>query len=128
MDVGGPFERVGVDILEMPPTEKENRYIVVFMDYLTKWVEAFPTADQTSETIARLLVERVICQHGAPKELLSDRGPNLLSSLILDICNLMGMKKTNTTAYHPQTDGLVENFNSTLRAMIAKHAKTFGRD
>ena len=128
IDVGGPFERVGVDILEMPPTEKENRYIVVFMDYLTKWVEAFPTADQTSETIARLLVERVICQHGAPKELLSDRGPNLLSSLILDICNLMGMKKTNTTAYHPQTDGLVENFNRTLRAMIAKHAKTFGRD
>ena len=37
---------------------------------------AFPTADQTSDTIARLLVERIICQHGAPKEL-SDRGPNL---------------------------------------------------
>jgi len=39
----------------------------------------------------------------------------------------MGMKKTNTTAYHPQTDGLAENFNRTLRAMIAKRAKTFGR-
>ena len=128
IEVGGPFERVGVDILEMPPTERENRYIVVFMDYLTKWVEAFPTADQTSETIAHLLVERIICQHGAPKELLSDRGPNLLSNLILDICDLMGMKKTNTTAYHPQTDGLVENFNRTLRAMIAKHSRKFGRD
>ena len=46
----------------------------------------------------------------------------------LYICNLMGMKKTNKrqTTYHPQTDGLVENFNCTLRAMIAKHAKTFG--
>ena len=128
IEVGGPFERVGIDILEMPPTERENRYIVVFMDYLTKWVEAFPTSDQTSETIARLLMERIICQHGAPKESLSDRGPNLLSTLMLDICNLMGTKKTNTTAYHPQTDGLVENFNRTLRAMIAKHAKKFGRD
>ena len=97
------------------------------MDYLTKWVDTFPTADQTSDTIARLLVERIICQHGAPKEL-SDRGPNILSALMLDICSLMGVKKTNTTAYHPQLDGLVENFNRTLRAMIAKHAKKFGRD
>ena len=127
IEVGGPFERVGVDILEMPPTERENRYIVVFVDYLTKWVKTFPTSDQTSETIARLLVERIICQHGAPKELLSDRGPNLLSMLMLDICNLMGMKKINTTAYHPQTDGLVENFNRALRAMITRHAKKFGR-
>ena len=88
-----PFEQVGVDILEMPPTERENHYIVVFMNYLTKWVEPFPTADQTSDTIARLLVERVICQHGAPKELLSDHGPNLLSSLIHDVCSLMSTKK-----------------------------------
>ena len=47
---------------------------------------------------------------------------------MLDICSLMGVKKTNTTAYHPQSDGLVENFNRTLRAIIAKHAKKFGRD
>ena len=40
----------------------------------------------------------------------------------------MGVKKTNTTAYYPQSDGFIENFNRTLRAMIAKHAKKFGRD
>ena len=128
LDVGGPFERIGVDILEMPKTERGNSYIIVFMDYLTKWPEAYAISNQSSETIARLLVENVICHHGVPKELLSDRGPNLLSNLILDICNLMGIKKVNTTAYHPQTDGLVENFNRTLRAMIAKHTKKFGRE
>ncbi len=40
----------------------------------------------------------------------------------------MGVSRSKTTAYHPQTDGLVENFNLTLKAMIAKHAKTFGSD
>ena len=49
--VSGPFKRVGVDIMQMPQTERGNRYIIVFMDYLTKWVEAFATEDQTSETI-----------------------------------------------------------------------------
>lgn len=126
IQVGEPFERVGVDILEMPLTEKGNRYVVVFLNYLTKWVEAFALPDQTSESIARLLVDAVICRHGVPRELLSDRGANLLSELMRGVCTLTGMKKVNTTAAHPQTDGLVENFNKTLRAMLAKHSQTLG--
>ena len=126
--VGGPFERVGVDILEMPRTLQGNRYVVVFMEYLTKWVEAYAVEDQTSETIAKLLIDNVVCRHGVPSQLLSDRGPNLLSNLMQDVCELLGMKKVNTTSYHPQTDGLVENMNQTLRAMLAKHAHTFGPD
>ncbi len=54
--------------------------------------------------------------------LLSDWGSNLLSGL----CKLTGMKKVNSTANHPQTDGLVENMNKTLRAMLAKHGREFG--
>ena len=126
LKVGGPFERIGVDLMELPLTSQGNRYVVVFLDYLTKWVEAFPLPDQTSESIARLLIDHIICRHGVPKELLSDRGTNLLSELIQDICRLMGMKKVNTTSHHPQTDGLVENFNRTLRAMTAKHVRKFG--
>ena len=124
--VSGPFERVGVDIMKMPLTERGNQYVIVFMDYLTKWVEAYATEDQTSETIARLLVDNIVCRHGVPAELLSDRGQNLLSGLMQEVCNLLGMHKINTTAYHPQCDGLVENFNRTLQTMLAKHAKEFG--
>ena len=57
-----------------------NWYLVVFLDYLTKWVEAYPVPDQQAETIARLLVENVGCRHGVPEEL-SDS--NFLSDLIL---------------------------------------------
>ena len=113
--VGGPFQRVGVDILEMPQTAQGNQYIVVFADYLTKWVEAYPTAEQTSETIARLLIDHIVCRHGVPAEVLSDHGANLLSSLVVDLCRLLGMKKVNTTASHPQTDGLVENVNRVIQ-------------
>ena len=47
LPVGGPFERVGVDLMEMPQTTLGNHYVIVFLDYLTKWVEAYPLADQT---------------------------------------------------------------------------------
>ena len=63
--VGGPFDMVGVDVLQLPRTKRGNRYAVVFMDYLTKWPEVYATADQTAPTIARLLVEgpsRSSCQ------------------------------------------------------------------
>ena len=118
--VGGPFHRLGVDVLQLPLTRNGNRYVVVFADYLTKWIEAFPVPDQTAETIAKLLVEKIVCVHGVPEQLLSDRGANFLSDLVLEVCSLFGIEKLNTSGYHPQTDGLVEKFNSTLISMISK--------
>ena len=93
---------------------------------MTKWVEAYPTRDQTTETIVRLLVDEIICRHGVPAQLLLDRCLNLLSKLMEYVCEPIEMKKVNTVAYHPQTDGIVENMNHTLRAMIAKHTRKFG--
>ena len=98
------------------------------MDYPTEWVEAFPMPNQSSGTITKLLIDYVICLHGVPNQLLSGRRSNLLPDLLMDIFHLTSMKKVNPTAYHPHTDGLVENFNRTLRAMLAKHSKQFGMD
>ena len=116
-----PFHRVAVDVLQLPLTTRGNKYVVVFMDYFTKWVEAYAVPDQQAQTIARLLVENIVCRHGVPQELLSDRGSNFLSELMLEMCSILGIKKLNTSGYHPQTDGLVEKFNCTLTNMISKH-------
>lgn len=118
---------MGVDILQLPLTERGNRYVLVFMGYLTKWVEAFAIPDQNATTIARILVEEIFCRHGAPEQLLSDRGANFLSELIQEICKILSVKKINTSGYHPQSDGLVEKFNSTLISLLSKVAKS-GKD
>ena len=120
--VGGTFHHLGVDVLQLPLTESGNRYVVVFMDYLTKWAEAFAVPDQSAMTIARLLVEEIFCRHGAPQELLSDRGANFLSNLIYEVRQVLKIRKINTSGYHTQTDGLVEKFNGTLINMLAKSA------
>ena len=126
--VSGPFDRVGIDVIKFPRSTKGNQYAVVFMDYLTKWPEVFAVADQTAATIARLLVEEIVSRHGVPTEILSDRGKSFLSSLMKEIVKLLGIHQTNTTAYHPQTDGLVERFNCTLTTMLAKTAKKGGHN
>ena len=107
-------------------SQSGNQYAVVFTDYLTKWPEVFATKDQTALTIAELFVEEIVCCHGVPGQLLSDRGAAFLSRLLKEICNLLGVKKINTTAYHPQTNGLTERFNRTLTYMLAKRVEKNG--
>ena len=85
-------------------------------------------ADQKTETIAKLLVEEVICRHGAPERLLSDRGTNFLSDVIAEVCRLLNIKKVNMSGYHPQTDGLVERFHKTLIQMLSLYVEKHGRD
>ena len=126
--VKGAFHRVAVDVLQLPLTLSGNKYVIVFTDYLTKWVEAFPTADQQATTVARLMIEHIVCRHGVPEELLSDRETNFLSDIMMMLCSLLGIKKINTSGYHPHTDGLVEKFNSTLQAMITKSGDVNGME
>lgn len=126
--VSGPFDRVGVDVIQFPRSRRGNQYAVVFVDYLTKWPEVFAVPDQTAATIANLLVENIISRHGVPAEILSDRGKSFLSGLMKEVEKVLGFHKANTSAYHPQTDGLVERFNRTLTAMLAKTVEKGGQD
>jgi hypothetical protein len=98
------------------------------MDYLTKWPEVVALRNQKAETVARTLVEHLITRHGVPEQLLSDRGSNFLSELMQEICKLLGIEKINTSGYHPQTDGLVEKFNSTIINMLSKCVEKHGRN
>ena len=126
--VSEPFDRIGVDVVQFPKSRRGNKYAIVFIDYLTKWVEVFATPDQSALTIAKLLVEEIISRHGVPREILSDRGAAFLSKLLHEIYNLMGIHKVSTTAYHPQTDGLVERFHRTLTSMLSKTTPPGGFD
>ena len=97
-----PFQIFGIDIMELPKTAAGNMYVIVLQDFLTKWPMIFAAPDQKAQRIAHLLVEEVVPFCGVPKAILSDRGANLLSSTVQDVCGLLGIKKLNTTSYHSQ--------------------------
>ena len=69
----------------------------------------------------------IIPVFGVPESLLSERGTNLLSYLMTNVCSLLGIMKLNTTVYHPQCDGLTKRFIRTLKMMIRKHVDVYGK-
>ena len=115
----GPFERVAMDILgPLPITTRGNKIILVIGDYFTKWVESFPLASIEAEKVAEVFVHQFVCRFGTPNILHTDQGRNFDSALVKAMCKLLGIKKTRTTAYHPQSDGLIERFNRTLLNLL----------
>ena len=115
-----PLQRVAMDIMgPLPRTNRGNLYIVVITDYFTKWVEAFAIPDMTARTIASALIDGFICRYGVPLSIHTDQGAQFESNLFKSICELLDMKKTRTTPYHPSSDGLVERMNRTLENMLS---------
>ena len=104
----------------LPTTIRGHKYILVVTDLFTKWVEAYPLQATDSETLANVFVKEIVCRYGVPTVLHSDQGANLTSSLITNMCNILGINRTRTTAYHPQGNGKVERFNRTLKTMLSK--------
>jgi hypothetical protein len=119
LGAGIPMERIALDIVgELPQTENGHRYIVVICDYFTKWVEAFPMPNMETITIASLLVQEVVSRFGVPVSIHSDQGKQFEGKIFTEMCKILNIKKTRTSPYHPQCDGLVEIFNKTLLTML----------
>ena len=113
--------------MDMLLTERGNRHVSVFQDFLSKWPLFFPVLYQKAERLARLLLNEVVPFCGVPEALLSDHGTNLLTHLMTDVCRLLGIKKLNMTANHSQCDRMVKHFNCILKTMLRKHADVFGK-
>lgn len=129
IEVGEPFTFWAMDYMgPLPETARGNRYILVLMDHFSKWCEAFPTKDQKATTVANLLLNKVFSRFGPPVVLHSDQGANFESNLMHELCDIMGIAKTRTTAYHPQCDGQVERQNRTLQDMLSAFVSDHGDD
>lgn len=118
--VNGPLECIAIDIVgPLPMTSNDNQYIMVIGDYFSKWKEAFALSDHTAQTVADKLVTEFICRFGVPYRIHTDQGREFESELFSQICSLLGIAKSRTTPYHPQSDGMIERFNRTLQQMLA---------
>ncbi len=111
----------------LPKSARGHEHILMIVDYATRYPEAIPLRKATSKAIAQelfLLCSRV----GIPTEILTNQGTPFISRMMADLCRFLKVKQLQTTVYHPQTDGLVERFNQTLKQMLCRVAADDKRD
>ena len=118
------MDRLATDILgPLPTTPRGNRYVLVVTDYFTNWVEIFAVPDQTAVTCAERILNDVIARYGCPLDLHSDQGPNYRSNIFQELCRLLEIRKTRTSARNPRCNGKVERFNKTLVRLIRAYLR-----
>ena len=123
--VSEPLQRVAMDLLgPLDETERGNKYILVVVDYLSKWVEGYPLKDMTATTCADVVTREFVCRYGFPLQVHSDQGRQFESALFQEVCRLMNVSKSRTTPLHPQSDGQTERANKTILDLLAKLVAT----
>jgi len=126
---GVPLEKVGLDLIgPLPVSNKGNKFIMSVQCYFTKWVEMYPLPDMKVETIASALVNEFICRYGLMRKLVTDQGRQFESKLFQELCKRLDIVKLRSTAFHPETCGLVERMNRSIEDMLSKYISVNQKD
>src|SRR5450830_485225 len=109
------FSHVHVDLVGPLPQSNGFTYLFTVVDRTTRWPEAYPLSAITAADCARALFDGWIQRFGVPAVITSDRGAQFTSSLWASLCSLLCITHLSTTAYHPQSNGMVERFHRRLK-------------
>lgn len=109
---------MNIDLVGPLPVSQGYTYLLTIVDRFTRWPEAIPLSATDALSCARAFVASWVARFGVPLDMTSDRGPQFVSSLWKDIANLLGMKLHHTSAFHPQSNGLVERFHRHLKSAL----------
>ena len=112
------FGSLHVDLVGPLDESEGMKYLFTIIDRFTRWPEAIPLPDSTTETCARVLIRHWISRFGVPDDITSDRGPQFTSHMWSELNQLLGISTSNTTAYRPQANGLVERFHRQLKGSL----------
>ena len=91
-------------------TPRGSVYILTCVDVFSKWTEAFPLPNKEASSVARVLIEQVFCRLGAPLALPSDNGNTVDTTIMTDVCHLLGIVNVRTTVYKPSNNAAIERF------------------
>ena len=112
------FSHLHIDLVGPLPPSEGFSHLLTIIDRTTRWPEAVPLRSTSTTDCARALIRHWISRFGVPLDLTSDRGPQFASTLWNEIAQQFGVQLHRTTAYHPQSNGLVERFHRTLKAAL----------
>jgi len=116
----GHFQQWGLDFIGEinPHSSGQYRWILVAIDYFTKWIEAIPTRKADHNVVMKFLTEHIFTRFGCPHKLVTDNATAFRAKELVDMFYSMGIKLVHSTSYYPQGNGLVESSNKSLIRII----------
>ena len=112
------FDVIHIDLVGPLPPSRGYTYLLTCVDRFTRWPEAIPLTSITAEAVAQAFLSGWISRFGVPSTIVTDRGRQFESQLWSNLMTLLGSKRSRTTAYHPQANGMVERFHRQLKAAL----------
>ena len=115
------FRYLGIDVIGQihPKASNGHQFILVAVDYFTKWVEAESFSVLTAKKVAHFVRRNILCRYGTPFEVITDNGPHFQKEFA-DLLKWKKIQHHKSSPYRPQTNGAVEAVNKTLKVIIQK--------
>ncbi|GAU31019.1 hypothetical protein TSUD_214550 [Trifolium subterraneum] len=122
-----PFSMWGIDMIGRiePKASNGHRFILVAIDYFTKWVEAAFYANVTKQVVVRFIKNHIICRYGVPNKIITDNGTNLNNKMMKDLCDEFKIEHHNSSPYRTQMNGAVEAANKNIKKIVQKMVVTY---
>ena len=113
-----PFEVVAIDFIHLDRCKGGYEYVLVVTDFFTKFVQMYATKSRSSKAAAKKIFDEFILGYGFPKRIMHDKGGEWNSVLFEELHRLTGIEASNTTPYHPMSNGQCERMNRSLVSML----------
>ena len=110
----------GMDFMGPFPPSFNNLYILLAVDYVSKWVESIPTRTNDASVVAQFLRSHIFTRFGTPRALITDRGTNLCNKMVDKVLHRYGVRHRTSLAYHPQENGQAKVSNREIKSILEK--------
>ena len=114
------FDVWGIDFKGPFPSSFENMYVLLAVDYLSKWVQATACSKNDANTVVGFLQRNILSIFGTPVTIISDGGSHFTNKVFEKLMNKYGIKHIMSLAYHPQTNGQAEISNREIKKILEK--------
>eukprot|EP00253_Pinus_taeda_P025337 PITA_25337 len=125
----GPFAKWGIDFMTCNRTLAGGHgYIIVAVDYFTKWAEVMPTLNNSGETAALFFFNHIVSRFSVPRAIVKDHGSHFRNHMMVELAAKLGLSHDSSTPYYPQANGQVEAINKVLKCMLQRMIGVHKRD
>ena len=122
------FDLWGIDFMGPFPASYNNLYILLAVDYVSKWVEAIPTCTNDDKVVAQFLRSNIFSRFGTPRALITDNGTHFCNKVIDKVLQKYGVRHRTSLAYHPQSNGQAEVSNREIKYILEKIVSSSRKD